>query len=97
MQNKEIIYQMISGYFLDKSVNKAFVFGSYAKDLEKENSDIDILIELSQSVGLMKLIEYKLDLEDLLHMKVDLLTPASISPKIFPLIEKDLKLIYERI
>ena len=28
---------MISGYFLNKSVNKAFVFGSYAKDLEKEN------------------------------------------------------------
>ena len=88
---------MISGYFLDKSVKKAFVFGSYAKNSEEENSDIDILIELSQSVGLMKLIEYKLDLEDLLHMKVDLLTPASISPKIFPLIEKDLKLIYERI
>ncbi len=72
------------------------MFGSYAKNLEKENSDIDILIELSQSVGLMKLIEYKLDLEDLLHLKVDLLTPASISPKIFSLIEKDLKLIYER-
>jgi uncharacterized protein len=96
MQNKESIYQIISGYFQDKSVNKASMFGSYAKDLEKENSDIDILIELSQSVGLMKLIEYKLDLEDLLHLKVDLLTPASISPKIFPLIEKDLKLIYER-
>jgi hypothetical protein len=27
---------------------------------------------------------------------VDLLTPGSISPKIFPLIQKDLKLIYER-
>ena len=96
MVNKEAIYQMISGYFQDKSVNKAFVFGSYVKNLEKENSDIDILIELSQSIGLMKIIEYKLDLEDLLHLKVDLLTPASISPKIFPLIQKDLKLIYER-
>jgi hypothetical protein len=31
MQNKEIIYQMISGYFLDKSVNKAFVFGSFVR------------------------------------------------------------------
>ncbi len=96
MVNKEAIYQIISGYFQDKSVNKAFVFGSYVKNSEKENSDIDILIELSQSIGLMKIIEYKLDLEDLLHLKVDLLTPASISPKILPLIQKDLKLIYER-
>ncbi len=96
MVNKEAIYQIISGYFQDKSVNKAFVFGSYVKNSENENSDIDILIELSQSIGLMKIIEYKLDLEDLLHLKVDLLTPASISPKILPLIQKDLKLIYER-
>jgi predicted nucleotidyltransferase len=96
MVNKEAIYQIISGYFQDKSVKKAFVFGSYVKNSENENSDIDILIELSQSVGLMKIIEYKLDLEDLLHLKVDLLTPGSISPKIFPLIQKDLKLIYER-
>ena len=96
MVNKEAIYQIISGYFQDKSVKKAFVFGSYVKNSENENSDIDILIELSQSVGIMKIIEYKLDLEDLLHLKVDLLTPASIYPKIFPLIQKDLKLIYER-
>ena len=44
----------------------------------------------------MKLIEYKLDLEDKLHRKIDLVTPASISPLIFPLIQKDWQLIYER-
>ena len=37
----------------------------------------------------MKLIQYKLDLEDQLHRKVDLVTPASISLLIFPLIQKD--------
>ena len=36
------------------------------------------------------------ELENLLGKKVDLLTPASISPYIFPKIQKDLKLIYER-
>ena len=82
-----IFVQTISDYYL---------FGSFAKGLEKDSSDIDILVELSESIGFMKLIQYKLDLEDQLHRNVDLVTPASISPLIFPLIQKDRKLIYER-
>lgn len=93
---KEKVYQTISNYFKTKNVKKVFVFGSFAKNEEREDSDIDLMIELSQSVGLMKLIGYKQDLEDILHRKVDLLTPASISNRILPLIQKDLQLIYER-
>ncbi|HRG47591.1 MAG TPA: nucleotidyltransferase domain-containing protein [Leptospiraceae bacterium] len=91
-----ILVQTISDYFRDKKINKAYLFGSFAKGLEKDTSDIDILVELSESIGFMKLIQYKLDLEDQLHRNVDLVTPASISPLIFPLIQKDWKLIYER-
>jgi uncharacterized protein len=96
MMKKELIFSMITGYFLDKKVNKVFVFGSFARGTETFESDIDLLIELSQSIGLMKLIEYKLDLEDKLHRKIDLLTPESISPKILPFIQKEMKLLYAR-
>ena len=91
-----LFVQTISDYFKDKKINKSYLFGSFAKGLEKDSSDIDILVELSESIGFMKLIQYKLDLEDQLHRNVDLVTPASISPLIFPLIQKDRKLIYER-
>ncbi len=90
------IIETISNYFKDKKINKVYLFGSFAKGLEVEASDIDLLVELSETIGFMKLIEYKLDLEDKLHRRIDLVTPASISPRIFPLIQKDWKLIYER-
>lgn len=93
--NQEMI-QSISDFFKTKKINKAYLFGSYAKGTETDASDIDILVELSESIGFMKLIEYKLDLEDKLHRKIDLVTSASLSPRILPLIQKDWKLIYER-
>ena len=71
------------------------LFGSFARNEAEVNSDIDLLIELDEPVGYLTIIEYKLALEDYLNRKVDLLTPESISPKIRPYIEKDLKLIYE--
>ena len=86
--NQEII-QTISEYFKTKKINKAYLFGSFAKGIETDTSDIDILVELSESIGFMKLIEYKLDLEEKLNKKIDLVTPASLSPRILPLIQKD--------
>ena len=78
--NQEII-QTISEYFKTKKINKAYLFGSFAKGIETDTSDIDILVELSESIG---------------FKKIDLVTPASLSPRILPLIQKDWKLIYER-
>lgn len=92
----ELVSKEISNYFSDKKVSKVYLFGSFAKNTENAESDIDILIDLTESIGLMRLIQYKLDLEDKLHKKIDLQTFGSISQKIFPLIKNDLKLIYER-
>ena len=44
--NQEII-QTISEYFKTKKINKAYLFGSFAKGIETDTSDIDILVELS--------------------------------------------------
>ncbi len=93
---KPEIIEIISNYFKTKKIKKAYLFGSFAKGTETNRSDIDLLVELTESIGFMKLIEYKLDLEYKLNRKIDLLTFNSVSPKILPLIQKDLKLIYER-
>ncbi len=45
---------------------------------------------------MITLVRYKRELERILGKRVDLLTKESISPYIFPLIEKDLKLFYAR-
>lgn len=84
--------------FLSKApVTRAFVFGSYARSEETDNSDIDILVELdyTKHIGL-GFIKLKQDIEETLHKSIDLVSLESVSPHILPFINKDKQLIYER-
>ena len=60
-------------------VTKAAIFGSYARGDAKKNSDIDILIKPPTGIGL-GFVGIKLELEEKLGRKVDLLTYNSIHP-----------------
>jgi predicted nucleotidyltransferase len=62
------------------SVASLSLFGSVARDEADPDSDIDLLVEFSEPVGLFKFIELKAYLEDLLDSKVDLGTPRSLKP-----------------
>jgi len=59
-----------------------FIFGSVARDEAQAASDVDVLVEFSQPVGLFQFIDLKQRLELLLGCKVDLGTPRSIKPLI---------------
>lgn len=63
-------------------INRSAVFGSYARRKEKENSDIDILVEVPRGTGLFAFVGLKHKLEDALHKKVDLVTYNSIHPQL---------------
>lgn len=52
-------------------------FGSFAKGVDKEDSDIDILVEFEKPIGL-KFIEFGEYIEKLLGRKVDILTPEGM-------------------
>jgi len=89
--------EKITNCFKNKPVKRAFLFGSAARNENDDKSDVDILVELdySQPIGL-GFLRMKLELEDLLNRKVDLLTSNSISKYIKPFIELEKILIYER-
>ena len=95
MNEREKIIQQVQDYFADTEVRRVSLFGSLARNEFAPMSDVDLLMEVDQPIGYLKIIEYKLDLEKSLHRKVDLLTPESISSKIRPYIQKELMLIYE--
>ncbi|MBI3125775.1 MAG: nucleotidyltransferase domain-containing protein [Ignavibacteriales bacterium] len=89
--------EKIASCLRNKPVKRAFLFGSSARNEDDELSDIDILVELdySQPIGL-GFVRMKLELEDLLKRKVDLLTSNSISKYIQPFIDSEKILIYEK-
>lgn len=91
--------QKISNYFSTRPVMKAWVFGSYARGEQRPDSDIDIMIvpDRDAHVGLFMLSGMRLDLQDLLGVKVDLVTEKGLLPFARPSVEKDRVLMYERV
>jgi len=83
-KNKEIekLKPKIVEILKEEKVKRAGIFGSYARGEQKKNSDVDILIELDDSVSLFGFIGIKLALEDALKKKVDLVEYKTIKPRI---------------
>ena len=55
-------------------VENLSIFGSVARDQATVNSDVDVLIDFTTPPGLLRYIELKEHLEQLLGMPVDLVT-----------------------
>lgn len=68
------------------------VFGSYARNEQQEDSDVDILVEFSAPVGI-EFIDLGNYLERILNLRVDLVSRNGIKPKYFDQIQGDLKYV----
>ncbi|QUH22686.1 nucleotidyltransferase family protein [Methanobacterium alkalithermotolerans] len=69
-------------------VKRIGIFGSYAKGLQDEESDIDVLVEF-ENPTFDNFMELSFYLEDLFGKSVDLLTPKSLSPYMRSSVEKE--------
>jgi uncharacterized protein len=89
--------ELIAQYFEDKPVIRAYLFGSYARGEADRKSDVDLLVEVdySKKIG-FAFFGWHLDLEELLHKKVDVVLADGLSPYIKPYIESEKLLIYEK-
>ena len=70
-------------------VTSLALFGSYARDEAKTNSDIDLLVEFQGKVTFDKYMDLKFFLEDNLSLSVDLVTKKMLKPQIIDTVEKD--------
>jgi hypothetical protein len=68
------------------------IFGSYGRDQQHENSDVDILVDFERPVGI-EFIDLACELEDLLKLKVDLVSKKGVKPRYLRQIEQDLKYV----
>lgn len=75
---KTRIHNNLSRLKQEYHVERIGVFGSVARGQETGTSDIDILVEFSQPIGLFKFIELEETLGQLLQRKVDLVTPNAL-------------------
>lgn len=87
----------MKNYFAKKPIKKAFLFGSYARNQQTDQSDIDILVELDYEKGadFFLFLDMQEELSELLAKKVDLVSANGLSKYVKPYIEADKRLIYD--
>lgn len=92
------IVKTLSSYFSTQPVQKAWIFGSYARGEQTDSSDIDILVVFDEEakVSLFRYAHIVNELEDLLNKNVDLVVDGTLLPFAVKSAENDKKLIYER-
>lgn len=72
---KKVIVDTLKKY----GIKKAGIFGSYVRGEQKEDSDIDIIVEYPKGMG-FGFVRIQFDLEEKLGKKVDLITYKGIHP-----------------
>ena len=79
-----------------KGAKKAGIFGSLVRGEQKKKSDIDILVELPKNLSLFDFVGIKLELEDALKRKVDLVEYCVIKPMIKDkILEEEVRIIWK--
>jgi len=76
-------------------IKKAALFGSYARGEEREDSDVDILVEMGKEKSLLDLAGLQIDISELLKRKADVITYSSIHRRLKKIILKDARVFYE--
>jgi uncharacterized protein len=77
-------------------VSRLRVFGSVARGDDSPQSDVDLLVEFAKPKSLVELVGIEDEFAEALGRKVDLLTPASLSPYLRDQVLRDAREVYVR-
>jgi len=66
----------------DYKVKSIGIFGSYIRGRQQDKSDLDILVDFEETIGLFKFVELQRYLSRLLGVKVDLVMKSALKPRI---------------
>lgn len=88
------VKEKVTPILIKYKIRKAGLFGSVAKNNDRKDSDVDLLVELGDDISLLEFIGIKLELEEALKKKVDLVEYKAIKPLLRDIILKEEVRIY---
>ena len=89
------IQKIVSPIAEKYGVDRMYLFGSYATRKNTPASDVDLRIDKGKVRG-MQMAFLLSDLEDALHLSVDLLSTSALDARFLQSIKREEKLMYER-
>jgi predicted nucleotidyltransferase len=99
-QTKEFVLMLIRQHESDIKtfgVRRMGLFGSFVRDQQGKDSDIDILVEFEPGLKTFdNFIHLAFFLEDILKRRVELVTPDALSPYIGPHIMKEVEYVSKK-
>ena len=92
------IVPVIRRYLATQPVEKAWLFGSFARGEENPKSDVDLLVTFDHSrpIGLLRYARIWSEMEECIGRKVDLVEEGTLLPFAVESANRDKMLIYER-
>ena len=63
-------------------VARLSLFGSFARDEGRDDSDVDLLVEFNRPIGLFEFVRLQRQLGDIVGHRVGLVTPAALKPQL---------------
>lgn len=70
------------------------LFGSYAVGKQREDSDVDLLVDFNNTKSLLEKGRVLIELQNLFNREVDLVSKKNIKPSLKPFIDKQLITLY---
>jgi predicted nucleotidyltransferase/DNA-binding XRE family transcriptional regulator len=96
VDRKKLLRQLKKGVTKFPKIQMAWIYGSFSREDDGPQSDIDIAIKAEEDFSYFDLAEIQYHLESVLKRKIDIGFIDSFKPYIFENLKNDLKLIYER-
>ncbi len=97
LMSTQALQNTIANYFKTQPIQRAWLFGSYARGDESPLSDVDILVQFDEGgVSLLKHAAMICELEKILDRPVDIVPEKMLRPRVRESVDQDKKLIYER-
>jgi predicted nucleotidyltransferase len=83
----------IISFMRQHGADKIGIFGSYARNEARADSDLDLMVWFKEQKSLLWMIRIERELSELLGIKIDLLTEQAVSPYLIDQIRQEIKVI----
>lgn len=93
------VLQITAPILRAKQVQRAYLFGSFSRGDQKEESDVDVLVdflpEADKTFSIMDVMELQMELEQALGRNVDLIQNKLLLPLVRPSVDASKILIFD--
>lgn len=90
---EKILKENIQNLKRDYHLDSIGIFGSFLREEQNQDSDVDILVDFKKPISLIKFIRLENDLSKILGIKVDLVMRKALKPNIGKVILEEIKYV----